>query len=122
MVMRLKKSGVRIMKEAHEISKGGFRNDCLPSNNSAFWFSKATFERFVRSVSTPAILERFISLEKEILQIKSSVQANALLMSSASSDEGTVPQANGITRRLTNSAKEVQALAKEAAETVVLGH
>ncbi|XLS75171.1 hypothetical protein HN51_032036 [Arachis hypogaea] len=51
-------------------------------------------KRFVRSVSTPAILERFISLEKEILQIKSSVQANALLMSSASSDEGMTRSCN----------------------------
>ncbi|KAL4287250.1 hypothetical protein AHAS_Ahas19G0167400 [Arachis hypogaea] len=65
-----------------EISKGGYSINCLPSNNSAFWFSKATFE------STPAILERFVSLEKEILQIESSFQENALLMSSASSDEG----------------------------------
>jgi hypothetical protein len=35
--------------------------------------------RFVRFVSTPAVLERFISLEREILQIEeSSVQANEL--------------------------------------------
>ncbi|RYR09073.1 hypothetical protein Ahy_B05g077132 [Arachis hypogaea] len=54
------------------------------------------------------------------MQIESSFQANALSMSSASSDEGTAPQANGITRRLRDFAKEVQPLAKEAAETVVL--
>ncbi|XP_057761695.1 COP1-interacting protein 7 isoform X1 [Arachis stenosperma] len=88
-----------------EISKGGYSIKLLPPNNSAFWFSKATFERFVRFVSTPAILERFVSLEKEILQIESSFQANALSMSTASSDEGTTPQANGITRRLSDSAK-----------------
>lgn len=34
--------------------------------------------RFVRFVSTPAVLERFVSLEKEILQIESSAQANEL--------------------------------------------
>ncbi|XLT09281.1 hypothetical protein HN51_055074 [Arachis hypogaea] len=68
---------------------------------------------------------------------RGSFQANALSMSSASSDEGTVPQANGITRRLSDSAKlngviedvdnkeeesskRFKLLAKEAAETVVL--
>lgn len=34
--------------------------------------------RFVRFVSTPAILERFVSIEREILQIGSSVEANEL--------------------------------------------
>ncbi|MED6159307.1 hypothetical protein PIB30_041157 [Stylosanthes scabra] len=62
-------------------------------------------DRFVRFVSTPAILERFVNLGKEILHIESSFQANALSMSTASSDEGTTPQANGITRRLSDSAK-----------------
>lgn len=32
--------------------------------------------RFVRFVSTPEVLERFARLEKEILQIESSVQPN----------------------------------------------
>jgi len=44
----------------------------------------------VRFVSTPAILERFVTLENEILQIESSFQANALSMSNATPDEGTV--------------------------------
>ena len=48
------------------------------------------FYRFVRFVSTPAILERFASLENEILQIESSFQANALSMSIATPDEGMV--------------------------------
>ncbi|XLR15355.1 uncharacterized protein [Arachis hypogaea] len=59
------------------------------------------------------------ALKKKSYRLKV-FQENALSMSSASSNEGTAPQANGITRRLSNSAKEVQALAKEAAEIVVL--
>lgn len=37
-----------------------------------------SLDRFVRFVSTPEVLERFIALEKEISQIESSVQANEL--------------------------------------------
>lgn len=37
--------------------------------------------RFVRFVSTPEVLERFARLEKEILQIESSVQPNESLNS-----------------------------------------
>ncbi|KAK4787027.1 hypothetical protein SAY86_010860 [Trapa natans] len=62
-----------------EISKGGYSITLRPpSSDDASWFTKATFERFVRFVSTPEILERFITLEKEISQIESSVQANEL--------------------------------------------
>ncbi|RZB63500.1 COP1-interacting protein 7 isoform B [Glycine soja] len=70
-----------------------------------FWGGGGVFYRFVRFVSTPAILERFVSLENEILQIRSSFQANAFSMSVATPDEGSVPQANGITRRLSDSTK-----------------
>ncbi|KHN08556.1 hypothetical protein glysoja_014321 [Glycine soja] len=96
-------SHLKFLKD--EISKGGYSIKLLPPNNGAFWFTRATFERFVRFVSTPAILERFASLENEILQIESSFQANALSMSIATPDEGSVPQANGITKRLSDSTK-----------------
>lgn len=46
------------------------------------------FDRFVRFVSTPAVLERFVSLEKEIQQIESQFQANALSMSVTIPEEG----------------------------------
>ena len=62
-----------------------------------FWFfflGCGVFYRFVRFVSTPAILERFVSIEKEILQIESSFQANALSMSIATSDEGMLRSCN----------------------------
>ncbi|KAK7302743.1 hypothetical protein RJT34_13639 [Clitoria ternatea] len=88
-----------------EISKGGYSIKLLPPVNGAFWFTKATFERFVRFVSTPAILERFVTIEKEILQIESSYHANALSLSTATPDEGNISQTNGITRRLSDSTK-----------------
>ncbi|KAK7246555.1 hypothetical protein RIF29_41424 [Crotalaria pallida] len=88
-----------------EISKGGYSIKLLPPTNNAFWFSKATFERFVRFVSTPAVLERFVSIENEILQIESSYQANASSMSVATLDEGSTPQTNGLARRLSDSSK-----------------
>ncbi|CAJ2648691.1 unnamed protein product [Trifolium pratense] len=88
-----------------EISKGGYSIRLLPPSNTAYWFSKLTFERFVRFVSTPAVLERFVSLEKEIQQIDSQFQANALSMSVTIPDEGNLPQTNGNTRRLSDSTK-----------------
>lgn len=42
--------------------------------------------RFVRFVSTPEILERFMRLEKEILQIENSIESNSI--SKSSSEEG----------------------------------
>ncbi|KAL2341928.1 hypothetical protein Fmac_009868 [Flemingia macrophylla] len=93
-----------------EISKGGYSIKLLPPTNAAFWFTKATFERFVRFVSTPAILERFVTIENEILQIESSFQANAISISISTPDEGIMPQTNGITKRLSDSAKLNDAL------------
>ncbi|KAM1455876.1 hypothetical protein ACFXTO_005188 [Malus domestica] len=57
-----------------EISRGGYSITLRPPTQMAPWFTKSTFQRFVRFVSTPAVLERFVSIEKEILQIESSVQ------------------------------------------------
>ena len=55
-------------------------NLILPKNFLDFDICMHTYlyilARFVRFVSTPAVLERFVSIEKEILQIESSVQAN----------------------------------------------
>ncbi|XVE87991.1 hypothetical protein DITRI_Ditri19aG0032600 [Diplodiscus trichospermus] len=61
-----------------QISKGGYSISLQPPALGTPWFTKATFERFVCFVSTPAVLERFVSLEREILQIERSVQANEL--------------------------------------------
>ncbi|XP_062013229.1 COP1-interacting protein 7 isoform X1 [Rosa rugosa] len=75
-----------------EISRGGYSITLRPPTRDAHWFTKPTFQRFVRFVSTPAVLERFVSIEKEILQIESSVQL----------EEGNV-SANGGTRRSADS-------------------
>lgn len=44
----------------------------------------------MRFVSTPAALERFVSIEKEIQQIENQFEANALSISIANPDEGMV--------------------------------
>ncbi|KAK4857888.1 hypothetical protein QYF36_007703 [Acer negundo] len=75
-----------------EISKGGYSINLRPPTQAANWFTKATFERFVRFVSTPAVLERFVSIEKEILQIEGSIQANEL---STQIEQGSVSFADG---------------------------
>lgn len=46
---------------------------------SMIWLGCVLFNRFVRFVSTPEILERFVSIEKEISHIESSVQSNDLV-------------------------------------------
>ncbi|RYR61101.1 hypothetical protein Ahy_A04g018202 [Arachis hypogaea] len=124
-------NGNEAEEEWDEISKGGFSNDCLPSNNSAFWFSKATFERFVRSVSKCCRLKKKscrLKVHFKQMLCRCPVHLPMRLSLLKFLFIGTAPQANGITGRLTNSTNlfisqhEVQALAKEAAETVVLGH
>ena len=46
--------------------------------------------RFVRFVNQPEVLERFVTLEKEIVQIEGSIQSNELANSN-----GVVQQAEG---------------------------
>ncbi|KAM7498735.1 hypothetical protein LguiA_023149 [Lonicera macranthoides] len=57
-----------------QISKGGYSITLRPATDAA-WFTKSTLERFVRFVSTPEVLERFVTIETEIAQIESSVQS-----------------------------------------------
>lgn len=59
-----------------QISKGGYSITLRPVGSDASWFTKATMQRFVRFVSTPEILERFVTVEKEIVQIENSIQSN----------------------------------------------
>ncbi|XP_010473310.1 PREDICTED: uncharacterized protein LOC104752776 isoform X2 [Camelina sativa] len=61
-----------------QISKGGYSISLRPPSSHSPWFTKSTFHRFVRFVNTPAIIERFATLEKEILQIEHSIQANEI--------------------------------------------
>ncbi|CAI9088552.1 OLC1v1022903C1 [Oldenlandia corymbosa var. corymbosa] len=59
-----------------QISKGGYSITLRPSSGHSSWFTKATLERFVRFVSTPEVLERFVTIEREITQIEDSIQSN----------------------------------------------
>ncbi|KAL2925338.1 COP1-interacting protein 7 [Bienertia sinuspersici] len=45
----------------------------LPLN--AHWFTKGTVLRFVRFVSTPEVLERFVTIEREIAQLENSIKS-----------------------------------------------
>ncbi|KAK1395621.1 hypothetical protein POM88_005484 [Heracleum sosnowskyi] len=59
----------------HQISRGGYSITLQPSRISP-WFTKATLERFVKFVGTPEVLERFVTLEQELAQIKTSAESN----------------------------------------------
>ncbi|KAF3653637.1 putative glucose-induced degradation protein 8 -like protein isoform X1 [Capsicum annuum] len=85
-----------------QIPKGGYSITLKPPSTHAYWFTKATFLRFVRFVSTPEILERFMRLEREILQIESSIQSNEC--SNGNSEEGSSP-ASESTRKSNDSFK-----------------
>ncbi|KAJ7946942.1 COP1-interacting protein [Quillaja saponaria] len=86
--------------------KGGYSIKLLPPTNFAPWFTKATLERFVRFVSTPAILERFVSNEREIVQIESPVEPNDLSKFSATVDEGIFSAVNSNARSSADSIKQ----------------
>lgn len=66
-----------------QISKGGYSVTLRPSsvNGGVNWFTKVTLQRFVRFVTTPEVLERSVTLEKEIEQIEDSIQSNAAAIS-----------------------------------------
>lgn len=59
-----------------QISKGGYSITLRPPNTSTFWFTKSTFQRLVRFINSPEVLERFMRLEREISQIENSVNSN----------------------------------------------
>lgn len=59
-----------------QISKGGYSITLRPPTTTSFWFTKFTFQRLVRFINSPEVLERFIRLEKEISQIENSVHSN----------------------------------------------
>ncbi|KAL9236392.1 hypothetical protein vseg_011070 [Gypsophila vaccaria] len=59
-----------------QISKGGYSVTLRPpSPANSYWFTKGTLQRFVRFVSTPEVLERFVTIEREISQLENSVKS-----------------------------------------------
>ncbi|KAK7401843.1 hypothetical protein VNO78_13653 [Psophocarpus tetragonolobus] len=95
-----------------QISKGGYSITLRPPGGHAPWFTKATLQRFVRFVSTPEVLERFVTIEKEIVQIEGSIQSSerSNLLAEA---EGSISFADGRVKRSTTSSK----IKDEAART-----
>ncbi|XP_061367203.1 COP1-interacting protein 7 [Gastrolobium bilobum] len=93
-----------------QISKGGYSITLSPAGAHAPWFTKATLQRFVRFISTPEVLERFVTIEKEIVQIEGSIQSNekSNLVAEA---EGNVSYADGRVKRSTTSSKMKDELA-----------
>ncbi|ERN03350.1 uncharacterized protein LOC18431487 [Amborella trichopoda] len=78
-----------------QISKGGYSIRLqVPSGSErvATWFTKGTLERFVRFVSTPEVLERVWTIEKEIVQIEDSIEAQSKMLSSV---DGSLSKALG---------------------------
>ncbi|GAU44424.1 hypothetical protein TSUD_100710 [Trifolium subterraneum] len=81
-----------------QISKGGYSITLCPVVTFAPWFTKATLQRFVKFVSTPEVLERFVTIEKEIVQIEGSIQS--------SEAEGNVLYAEGRAKRSSISSNQ----------------
>lgn len=99
-------SHLRFAKE--QIPKGGYSIKLSPPQSSAAnasWFTKATLERFVKFVSTPEVLERFVTIETEIEQIESSVQSNEPSNTTATGTDGNGSAADGNSNRPLASSK-----------------
>lgn len=89
-----------------EIPKGGYSIKLSPTKSNPLWFTKSTFQRFVRFVRTPEVLERFSRLEKEILQIENSVQSNEFTIGNVMPvEEGNLSNVNGVSKHSPNSSK-----------------
>ncbi|GAV89675.1 hypothetical protein CFOL_v3_33089 [Cephalotus follicularis] len=89
-----------------QISKGGYSITLTPTTRVATWFTKATLQRFVRFISTPEVLERFVTLEREIEQIERSVQSNELSNAAGATEaEGNESAAAGISQKSNASSK-----------------
>ncbi|WVY99417.1 hypothetical protein V8G54_025487 [Vigna mungo] len=74
-----------------QISKGGYSITLRPPGGYAPWFTKATLQRFVRFISTPEVLERFVTIEKEIVQIEEgSIQSSDRSNLVAEAEDGRV--------------------------------
>lgn len=77
-----------------QIPKGGYSITLRPPSTASFWFTKSTFQRFVRFLSTPEILERFMQLEQEIVQIESSIDSKSFSKSSSEEASPTTDSAS----------------------------
>ncbi|KAL3627742.1 hypothetical protein CASFOL_029105 [Castilleja foliolosa] len=90
-----------------QIPKGGYSITLRPPARPDYssWFTKATFQRFVRFVSTPEILERITRIEREILQIDDSSTQSSESPNLEETGEESLSVSDGNIKRLTNSTK-----------------
>ncbi|CAI9755151.1 unnamed protein product [Fraxinus pennsylvanica] len=89
-----------------QIPKGGYSITLRPPVDAP-WFTKSTFHRFVRFVSTPEILERMVRIEREISQIEISIQSNEISNTDVAGHvgEGNLSTADGIAKKSRDSSK-----------------
>ncbi|XP_021287750.1 uncharacterized protein LOC110419161 [Herrania umbratica] len=71
-----------------QISKGGYSITLRPLGSTPSWFTKGTLQRFVRFVSSPEVLERFVTVEREIEQIDNSIHSNEANAAGATEADG----------------------------------
>ncbi|XP_051128598.1 COP1-interacting protein 7 [Andrographis paniculata] len=90
-----------------QIPKGGYSIALRPppTADDASWFTKATFQRFVRFVSTPEILERIIRIEEELLQIENSIQCSEI-SNVEDSGEGNLSIGDGTAKKSKTPSEE----------------
>ncbi|GMH05657.1 hypothetical protein Nepgr_007497 [Nepenthes gracilis] len=91
-----------------QIAKGGYSITLKPppTTSNATWFTKATLQRFVRFVSTPEVLERFVTIEREIEQIENSIRSyEGSNGDGVKESEGNVTAADGNLKYSTASSK-----------------
>ncbi|XP_022717047.1 COP1-interacting protein 7-like [Durio zibethinus] len=88
-----------------QISKGGYSITLRPVGSTPSWFTKGTLQRFVRFVSTPEVLERFVTLEREIEQIENSIQSNEANAAGATEADGAESVISGNFQKAFTSSK-----------------
>ncbi|KAH0744908.1 hypothetical protein KY290_032901 [Solanum tuberosum] len=104
---------IHLKSAKDQISKGGYSITLRPSITNVSWFTKATLQRFVKFVSTPEILERFVSIERDIMQIESeqangsiNVEGNASAFDGDSKFSAGFSKSNGESNGVGDAAKE----------------
>lgn len=85
-----------------QISKGGYSITLRPPTSTAFCFTKYTFQRLVRFINSPEVLERFIRIEREISQIENSVNVND---GEEHTGEGSLSSSDGSTKKSADPSK-----------------
>ncbi|XP_015080576.1 COP1-interacting protein 7 isoform X1 [Solanum pennellii] len=104
---------IHLKSAKDQISKGGYSITLRPLIANVSWFTKATLQRFVKFVSTPEIIERFVSIERDIMQIESeqangsiNVEGNASAFDGDSKFSAGFSKSNGESNGVGDATKE----------------